>query len=113
MRTRQQRWFRGHDAYLAEADDIWLTMEGSAQWAAYQWLIDPRGGAIARDTAFTSFSKGRWWSQVEGFALFMALDRLVGDRWKRHAFIDGKKTGLEMLNAALSEVDFDREPTSL
>ena len=31
---------------LAEAEDVWLTMEGSAQWAAYKWVVDPRGGAV-------------------------------------------------------------------
>lgn len=100
MRARQQRWFAGADAYLAEAEDVWLTMEGSAQWAAYQWVIDPKGGAVAPGR--TQFRTGNWWSQVQGFALFMVLDRLVGDQWKRHAFGDGAKTGLQMLDEALA-----------
>jgi hypothetical protein len=31
----------------------------------------------------------------------MALDRIVGPAWKKHAFGDGKQTVLEMLDAAL------------
>ena len=92
MRERQKRWFRGKDEYLTAAEDIWLTMEGSAQWAGYAWLIDPKGGRLQKDVVQASFTKGKWWSQVEGFAMFMALDRLTGPRWRAHAFVDGSKT---------------------
>lgn len=100
MHARQQRWFTGNDAYLTEAEDIWLSMEGSAQWAGYAWLIDPKGGNVPRDTVFASFTKGRWWSQVEGFAMFMALDRIAGESWRSHAYGDGAKTLIEMLEEA-------------
>lgn len=103
IKARQARWFKGSDAYLAEAEDIWLSFEGSAQWAAYQWLIDPRGGGIDPRAAFGSFGwHGKWWSQNEGFALFMALDRLAPGDWKKHAFGDGAKTILEMLDEAIA-----------
>ena len=100
MRARQQRWFTGADSYLAEAEDIWLTFEGSAQWAAYRWVVDPRGGAVPPERV--QFRTGRWWSQVQGFALFLALDRLTGDAWKRHVFGDGARTGLQMLDEAIA-----------
>jgi hypothetical protein len=32
----------------------------------------------------------------------MALDRIVGPSWKRHAFGDGARTVLEMLDDALA-----------
>jgi hypothetical protein len=103
MKARQARWYTGADGYLAEAEDVFLTLEGSAQWAAYQWLVDPRGGAADPRLAFGSFAwHGKWWSQNEGFALFMALDRLAGAQWKRHAFGDGQKTALQMLDEALA-----------
>lgn len=104
MRERQERWFTGGDSYLATAEDIWLTMEGSAQWAGYRWLIEPKGGGYAPAVAEAGFgTRGKWWSQKEGFALFMALDRLTRGEWKAHAFGDGAQTGLQMLDAALSE----------
>jgi hypothetical protein len=99
--ARHGRWFTGADSYLAEAEDVWLSMEGSAQWAAYQWAIDPRGGAVPPGR--TQFRTGKWWSQVQGFALFEVLDRLTGDQWKRHAFGGGAKTGLQMLDEALGD----------
>jgi hypothetical protein len=45
MRTRQARWLVGDAAYLVEAEDLWLTFEGSGQWAAYQWMVHAKGGA--------------------------------------------------------------------
>ena len=101
MRERQARWLVGDDAYLAEAEDIWLTFEGAGQWTGYQWLIHPRGGAQPQADVMARFTKGRHWSQTEGFAVVMALERIVGPRWKRHAFGDGARTVLEMLDDAL------------
>ena len=101
MRERQARWLVADDAYLVEAEDICLTFEGAAQWTGYQWSIHPRGGAQPPAEAAARFTRGRWWSQTEGFAVVMALDRLVGPQWKRHAFGDGSRTVIEMLDDAL------------
>jgi hypothetical protein len=102
MRERQARWFVGDAAYWTEAEDIWLTFEGAGQWTAYQYQIHPRGGAQPQAELLARFSKGRWWSQTEGFALVLALDRIMGPSWKRHAFGDGAKTALQMLDEALA-----------
>jgi hypothetical protein len=101
MLARQARWQVGPDAYWVEAEDIWLTFEGAGQWVAYQWMKDPRGGATPAEEVYAKFTGGKWWSQTEGFALVMALDRIVGPSWKQHAFGDGKRTVLEMLDDAL------------
>lgn len=102
MKARQQRWYQGKDSYLTEAEDLFLTLEGSAQWAAYQWLVDPQGGAVDPRAAFGSFGwRGKWWSQNEGFAAFMALERLTGDAWRKQAFGAGEKTVLQMLDEAI------------
>lgn len=104
MRARQARWYTGADAYLAEAEDTWLTLEGSGQWVAYQWIVHPSGGGAESDIAMANFARrGRWWSQKEGIALAFAVDRLAGFDWKRHAFGDGEMTLLEMLDRALAE----------
>ena len=101
MRERQARWLVGDDAYFVEAEDIWLTFEGAGQWTGYHWLIHPQGGAQSPAEVMPRYTKGRWWSQTEGFAVVMALERLIGPRWKKHAFGDGKQTVLEMLDEAL------------
>lgn len=103
VRERQARWMTGDDAYLAEAEDLWLTFEGSGQWLGYQWQVHPRGGAQAPPELIARATNGRQWSQTEGFAVVMALDRIAGPGWKKHAFGDGARTVLEMLDDALAE----------
>ena len=104
MRARHARWFTGADAYLADAEDLWLTMEGSGQWVGYQWIVHPSGGGAETSAAMANFARrGRFWSQKEGIALAFAVDRLAGFDWKRHAFGDGEMTLVEMLDAALAE----------
>lgn len=104
--ARHDRWFSGELAYLKEAEDVWLTLEGSAQWLGYRWLMDRSGGARSPEEAANGFGlRGRWWSQRHGFALFAALERLQGAEWKKHAFGDGAKTAGEMLDQALHELD--------
>jgi hypothetical protein len=102
MLERQARWQVGADAYFVEAEDIWLTFEGAGQWTGYQWQVHPRGGAQPPAEVMARFTKGRHWSQTEGFALVMALDRIAGPGWKRHAYGDGARTVLEMLDDALA-----------
>jgi hypothetical protein len=100
LRERQARWLVGEHAYFVEAEDIWLTFEGAGQWAAFQWLVHPKGGAANYDEAMKRFATSRWWSQAEGFAVVMALDRIGGPGWKKHAFGDGAKTVLQMIEEA-------------
>lgn len=102
MHARHARWFIGPDAHLSEAEVIWLTLEGAGQWAGYRWLIDPNGGGVSEEIAMAHFARrGRWWSQNEGIALALALDRIAGPRWRRHAFGDGADTLPDMLERAL------------
>jgi len=103
MRARAERWYVGADAYLAEAEDLWLTFEGSGQWLAYRWMTDTRGGGAKPADVLGRFTGDAQWSQGEGFALVLALDRFTGSSWRRHAFGDGAQTVLEMLDAVLAE----------
>ena len=100
MKARQARWYKGKDAYLGQAEPLWLTLQGSGQWLAYTWEVDPNGGRVASSAVLPGFVNDRWWSQREGFAAFMALQRLTGSSWKRQAFHDGRLTVDQMLAAA-------------
>lgn len=86
MAARRARWFTGDEALYAEADDVFLTLEGTGNWAAWTWLTDPRGGGLtpADATAFVRGGRGRW-SQDEGLGVMLALDRLTPD-WPALAF---------------------------
>jgi hypothetical protein len=86
---------------FAEAEDTFLTLEGSAQWVAYAWLANhPLGAEIAPADALKGFRRGgRKWSQDEGLALFLVIDRLVPD-WQARVFADQPSTALQLLAEA-------------
>lgn len=84
-----------------DADDVFLTFEGSGNWAAWVWLSDPRGGALTPQAA-TAFVRGsgRWWSQDEGLALMQALDQTTPD-WPSLTFGPEGTTGDPLIARAL------------
>lgn len=100
MRARQARYFTGANEKLVALDDIFLTMEGIAQWAAYSWLVDVNGGRFAPDVAVPGMRRGgRQWSQDEGMAIFLLIDRLVPN-WQARAFAAEPATAMQLLALA-------------
>lgn len=99
---RRARWFTGPDAGLSEAEDLWLTLEGSGQWAGYSWLTSPSGAGLPTKTVISGFARrGGWWTQDEGLAMLLVVDRLAGPEWRFHAFGDGVGTSMTFLSASL------------
>ena len=105
MKERAARYFVGDQAYQREAEDLWLTMEGSAQWAGYRWLQLPiiKGGAgLTDEAAREGFGRrGDYWTQQLGLAITLTVERLDEGGWKRHLFGDGRLTLLELLDRNL------------
>ncbi len=103
MAERRARWFTGGDAMYGEADDVFLTLEGTGNWAAWMWLTDPQGGGLLPDAA-TAFVRGGGghWSQDEGLGLMLALDRLMPD-WPEQAFASPAATGDQLIARALAD----------
>jgi hypothetical protein len=100
--SRRARYFTGSEALYAEAEDIFLTMEGTGQFAAYQWLVDPLGGGLQPSEALDFVRRdGGVWSQDEGLALFLVLQRLSAD-WPRDTFGPESETVLVSLRKALN-----------
>jgi hypothetical protein len=59
-------------------DDAFLSFEGTGQLAGYRWLFDPQGGGLAPEIALHGTRRGgKFWSQDEGPALYLVLDRLA------------------------------------
>jgi hypothetical protein len=86
IRARRAKWFTGKMAYWAEVDDVFLTMEGLGQWIAYAWLTDPKGANVTPAVALPEVRRKRnHWTQDEGLALFLVIDRLVPG-WQDFAF---------------------------
>lgn len=105
MRVRHHRWFVGEDACLRDAEDLWLTLEGTGQWVGYEWLRHTDGASATTTVAMAGFGRrSRWWSQNLGLALVRSLDRLDAGTWRRQAFGEGKRTVMDMFDAALGEV---------
>jgi hypothetical protein len=100
MRARGARFFTGENAKLAELEEIFLTMEGIAQWAGYSWLTHMDGPRIAPDVVLPGMRRGgRQWSQDEGLAIFLVVNRLVPD-WQARAFAAEPATAMELLALA-------------
>jgi hypothetical protein len=102
MESRREQWFQGENALYAEADDVFLTLEGTGNWAAWMWLTDPRGGRLSPTDA-TAFVRGggNQWSQDEGLAIMLALERLTPD-WPALAFAPGGATADALIERALA-----------
>jgi len=102
IQARRAAFYTGDDAFLAEVEDVFLTLEGSGQWAGYQWLIHPQGGRLVPSEVVEAFGRrGGWWSQTEGLALLLATDRVGNGSWKSIVFGDGGVAGIALLQAAL------------
>ncbi|MDP3801081.1 hypothetical protein [Brevundimonas sp.] len=101
MEIRRGRWFREADALYAEADDVFLTLEGTGNWAAWMWLTDARGGRLDPSDA-TAFVRGggHHWSQDEGLGIMLAIDRLTPD-WPALAFAPRGATADRLIERAL------------
>jgi len=98
--ARRTHFFAGDDEKLAELEDIFLTMEGTAQWAAYKWVAHPKGGRFSPEVALRNMRRGgRQWSQDEGLALYLVIDRLVPG-WTTRTFTDQPATALTLLAEA-------------
>ena len=92
MSHRHIEYFKGQFLSLKEIDVFFLTMEGLGQYSMYLWLTHPKGGNLKKDIVINGVRRGgKWWSQDEGFALFLILDKLSKpDTWAKNMF--GHKT---------------------
>jgi len=81
-------------------DNTFLMLEGTAQWIGYAWLVHPKGGNADPSQAILAMRRGKWWSQEEGLALFLVLNRLLPG-WPKIAFGDQPIGAIDLLEMAL------------
>lgn len=99
--SRRQAYLKDHPLWQ-EADDVFLTFEGTGNWAAWTWLTDPQGGAMSREAAIEFVRGGRrWWSQDEGLGVMLALEVLMPE-WPTLAFGDPGMTAQDLIALALN-----------
>lgn len=103
MSQRQKKYFNNQYQSLSEIDDVFLTMEGLGQYSMYLWFIDPKGGNIDKNTAIEGVRRNRkWWSQDEGLALFLILERLKKPEvWAREMFGTKTVTVTELIRSSI------------
>ena len=100
MRDRRARFFTGKRRFYRAFDDIFLTMEGMGQWLAYRHYMSARGGSLDAETALREVRRdGSQWSQDEGLALMLLVDRLLPN-WQTRAFRDPQWRAEALLAAA-------------
>lgn len=97
LRARRDRYLAGTNS-LALVDELSLTTEGLGQWVAYAWLTSGRG--LAPSLALQKL-RGPFWSQDQGLALFLVVDRLVPG-WQRLLFASSPATAERLLARACS-----------
>lgn len=98
---RQKTYFKDQYQQLVEMDDIFLTMEGVGQYSIYRWLIHPQGGRLDEHTALVGVRRNKkWWSQEEGLALFLILERIKDPQlWAKDMFGSGMITAIELIKS--------------
>ena len=103
FRLRQNRYFTAGKTHFKEIDDFFLTMEGLGQFTMYVWLIHPKGGNIPADIALKGVRRGgRSWSQEEGLALFLILEKLSKpERWCKLMFGNKTESVIELITAKI------------
>lgn len=103
MRTRRARWFTGDRAWMNDADDVFLTMEGAGQWLVWRDMGAADGGNLPPAAALAATRRGgRQWTQDQGLGLMLVLDRLLPD-WQARAFREPDWRAASLLAAAVGE----------
>jgi hypothetical protein len=86
MRARRAKWFAGDAKKWQPIDEIFLTMEGLGQWTMYAWFTDKKGLGLDPVAVLPEVRRKRnRWTQDEGLAVFLVVNRLVPS-WQKFAF---------------------------
>lgn len=102
MRARRQRWFADDKAPFIAIDDVFLTMEGMGQLLIFRYFRSSEGGNADAAAAIEGVRRGgRWWTQDEGLALMLVVDRLLPG-WQERAFRDPDWRAEQLLAAAVA-----------
>ena len=100
---RQRTFFVQENEGYKKLDDIFLALEGSAMWAQYKTTrkYAPQGQS-PEQTLYFLFQHGNSWSQEEGLALFLIIDKLVPG-WQAQFFSKELPSPFELLRKHVSK----------
>jgi len=104
IRKRQAHYFKDDNAIFQELDDFFLTMEGVGQYTFYKWMIHPKGGNLSKEIALKGTRRGgTFWSQDEGLALCLLLDKTSKKDWTLQMFRDEPKSVISLIENIIAK----------
>jgi hypothetical protein len=98
LAARRAVHFADANLVYARLEDLFLDMEGLANWAGYRVALKEIGNAP--DAVRLMRGSGTHWSQDEGLALFLVLDALV-PRWQDQILGPAERSATDLLSTAL------------
>jgi hypothetical protein len=101
VKERHARYFTGSKAVYREIEALFLTLEGTGQWAAFR-LATARARPGALDAASLKLVRDnrKYWSQDEGLALFLLIDALVPG-WQSRVFSSTPPSPFDLLEEVI------------
>ena len=107
FKSRQNKYFIGNKEHFREIDEFFLTMEGLGQFTMYAWLIHPKGGNMSPEIALKGVRRGgKSWSQEEGLALFLVLDKLSKSKhWSKLMFGNKTESVIKLIETQIRKND--------
>jgi hypothetical protein len=106
MRERWDRYYVGDLAQWSELEQVFLDLEGVAQWVAFNVRWGGETGASRSpgslfDRLLSRFRDNReFWSEDQGLLLVLALDAIVPD-WQLQLLAPSAPTAYELLSRAV------------
>lgn len=98
IKSRRKNFFKNKNTVYEEIEEIFLTMEGAANWAAYRSAINQ--GLNETDALKIIRRSGKYWSQDEGIGLFLLIDALF-PKWQKKAFGKSQMSVTNLLGEAV------------
>jgi hypothetical protein len=103
-RARRAAYFGADLEAWAAIEDLFLNMEGVASWAAFRRAVESAPQAEKPGVLDDIRDNRKWWSQEQGLALFLVIDRFARG-WIRETLPPGIASPLDLLDRALSTGD--------
>jgi hypothetical protein len=85
LEIRKREFFTGDQEGLGRADEIFLSIEGSAMWAQYRIMLKNTPVPNERELLSWIVQQTPAWSQERGLVLFLLIDRF-SPNWKNQFF---------------------------
>ncbi len=98
IQARRKQFFTNENAVYEELEEIFLTMEGAGNWAAYKSAMNQ--GMNETDALKLIRRSEKYWSQDEGIGLFLLIDALF-PKWQKKAFGNSQMSVTDLLGEAL------------